>query len=44
MLHHLDVLDARMNAMEHIQNTLKPGDFSEQIWALDKIQLYKSNL
>jgi len=44
LLHYLDVIDARMNTMEHIENALKPGDFSERIWGLDKIQLYKSTL
>lgn len=44
LLHHIDVIDARMNTMEKIQGSVEKGNFSEMIWALDKVQLYHSNL
>ena len=44
LLHHIDIIDARMNTMEKVQNTLEPGAFSEKIWGLDGIQLYRSKL
>ena len=44
LLHHIDIIDARMNTMEKVQNSLEPGAFSEKIWGLDGIQLYRSKL
>lgn len=44
LLHHIDIIDARMNTMEKIENTLEPGTFSEKVWGLDGIQLYRSKL
>ena len=41
LLHHIDIIDARMNTMEKVENTLAPGTFSEQIWGLDRIQIYR---
>ena len=41
LLHHLDIIDARMNTMEKIQNSIEPGHFSEKIWGLDNIQVYR---
>lgn len=41
LLHHIDIIDARMNTMEKVMGTLEPGSFSEQIWGLDRIQMYK---
>ncbi|MDO4288274.1 MAG: OB-fold nucleic acid binding domain-containing protein [Eubacterium sp.] len=41
LLHHIDIIDARMNTMEKVVGTLAPGTFSEQIWGLDRIQIYK---
>ncbi len=41
LLHHIDIIDARMNTMERIEGTLKPGTFSDKIWGLDSIQLYR---
>ena len=43
LLHHIDVIDARMNTMERIQNTLEPGTFSDNQWSLDGIQVYRTN-
>lgn len=44
LLHHLDIIDARMNTMERIEKELQPGEFSEKIWGLDGIQVYKPAL
>ncbi|MEF9918480.1 MAG: HD domain-containing protein [Eubacterium sp.] len=44
LLHHIDMIDARMNTMEKVENSLEKGRFSESIWGLDKVQLYRSNL
>lgn len=44
LLHHLDIIDARMNTMEKVQSGLEKGTFSEMIWGLDKIQLYHNSL
>ncbi len=42
MLHHLDVLDARMYDMKKATKDLKPGEFSEKVYSLDGINVYKS--
>ncbi|MFR1710084.1 MAG: 3'-5' exoribonuclease YhaM family protein [Clostridium sp.] len=42
MLHHLDVLDARMYDMRKATKDLNPGEFSEKIYSLDGINIYKS--
>ncbi|MDD4507782.1 MAG: HD domain-containing protein [Eubacteriaceae bacterium] len=42
LLHHIDIIDARMNTMARIEEGLKPGAFSEKIWGLDGIQVYHS--
>lgn len=42
LLHHIDVIDARMNTMERIQSTLEPGTFSDNQWSLDGIQVYRT--
>ena len=44
LLHHIDIIDARMNAMEEVQNNITPGGFSEKVWALDQIQMYRCTL
>jgi 3'-5' exoribonuclease len=40
LLHHIDVIDARMNTMQRVQNETKAGGFSEKVWGLDGIQVY----
>lgn len=40
MLHHLDIIDARMNTMSRIEENVKPGTFSEKIFGLDGVQIY----
>ena len=41
MLHHLDMIDARMFDMKKITEELEPGTFSEKMWSLDGRQIYK---
>ncbi|WP_329886311.1 3'-5' exoribonuclease YhaM family protein [Pseudoramibacter faecis] len=40
LLHHIDVIDARMNTMQRIQSETKAGGFSDKVWGLDGIQVY----
>lgn len=42
MLHHLDVIDARMYDMNKALGDTEEGRFSERIWSLDNISIYKS--
>ncbi len=42
MLHHLDIMDARMYDMNKASRDTKEGKFSERIWSLDNISVYKS--
>lgn len=41
MIHHLDVMDARMYDMRKATKDLEPGEFSEKIFSLDGINVYK---
>ena len=42
MLHHLDIMDARMYDMNKALGDTEEGKFSERIWSLDNISVYKS--
>ncbi len=42
MLHHLDIMDARMYDMNKALKDTAEGKFSERIWSLDSISIYKS--
>ena len=42
MLHHLDIMDARMYDMNKALRDTEEGKFSERIWSLDNISIYKS--
>lgn len=44
LLHHIDIIDARMNTMEKIEKGLEPGSFSEKVWGLDNIQMYRPSI
>ena len=44
MLHHLDLIDARMFDMKRISGDLKKGEFSEKIWSLEGRQIYKAKI
>ncbi|MGV8984276.1 3'-5' exoribonuclease YhaM family protein [Clostridium sp.] len=42
MLHHLDIMDARMYDMNKALTDTEQGKFSERIWSLDNLSIYKS--
>lgn len=42
MLHHLDVMDARMYDMNKALGETEEGKFSERIWSLENVSVYKS--
>jgi 3'-5' exoribonuclease len=42
MLHHLDIMDARMYDMNKALKETEEGKFSERIFSLDNISIYKS--
>jgi len=42
MLHHLDIMDARMYDMNKALTDTEEGKFSERIWSLDNLSIYKS--
>lgn len=42
MLHHLDIMDARMYDMNKALLDTEKGKFSERIWSLENISVYKS--
>lgn len=44
MLHHLDVMDARMYDMEKATKDISKGTFSEKVYSLDGIAVYKTNI
>ncbi|RSK26318.1 3'-5' exoribonuclease YhaM [Bacillus sp. HMF5848] len=41
MLHYIDNLDAKMNMMDRALGKVKPGEFTERIFALDNRSFYK---
>lgn len=42
MLHHLDMLDARMFDMQRVLGNVEDGKLSEKVWLLDNRKLYKT--
>lgn len=42
MLHHLDLIDARMYDMQKVLGSTPPGRFSEKVWLLQNRKLYKA--
>lgn len=44
LLHHLDIMDARMYDMEKAINETEDGKFSEKVWSLDNLSIYRSKL
>lgn len=44
LLHHIDMIDARMNTMGKIENQLEPGQFSDKNFFLDGVRIYKNKL
>jgi 3'-5' exoribonuclease len=43
ILHYIDNLDAKMNMMDRALEKVKPGEFTERIFALDNRSFYKPN-
>ena len=41
LLHHIDMIDARMYTMEQALNRVEPGTFTEPNWSLDGISLFR---
>ncbi|WP_449539300.1 3'-5' exoribonuclease YhaM [Ferdinandcohnia sp. Marseille-Q9671] len=41
ILHHIDNLDAKMNMLDRALERVKPGEFSERVFALDNRSFYK---
>lgn len=44
LLHHIDMIDARVYDYENSLKNVEKGHFSEPVWSLDKRRLYKVNL
>ncbi|MFZ5943573.1 MAG: 3'-5' exoribonuclease YhaM family protein [Bacillota bacterium] len=44
ILHHLDMIDARMYEISAALEGVAPGNFSEKVWLLDNRKLYKYSL
>ncbi|MEA1975299.1 MAG: OB-fold nucleic acid binding domain-containing protein [Bacillota bacterium] len=43
LLHHIDLIDARVYDFDDINDSLENGSFSNPIWTLDKRRIYRSN-
>ncbi|MGM0379752.1 MAG: 3'-5' exoribonuclease YhaM family protein [Bacillota bacterium] len=41
LLHHIDIIDARVYDFDEIDSSLEKGEFSNPIWTLDKRRVYK---
>ncbi|MBC3797629.1 3'-5' exoribonuclease YhaM family protein [Acetobacterium tundrae] len=41
LLHHIDMIDARMYTMDQALGRIEPGTFTEPNWSLDGISLYR---
>lgn len=44
ILHHLDLIDARMFDMKKALDGVEKGTFSERIWSLDNLSIYNNKL
>lgn len=44
LLHHLDVMDARMYDMKKAIDDTEEGRFSERVWSLNNLSVYKSKI
>lgn len=44
LLHYLDILDARMYDMNKAMASTETGTFSDKIWSLENISIYKNNI
>ncbi len=44
LLHHIDMIDARVYDFEDALKNVEKGNFSEPVWSLDKRRLYKTDI
>lgn len=44
LLHHLDIIDARMYDMKRVTGEVKAGSFSERVYSLDNRKIYKPSI
>lgn len=44
LLHHLDIIDARLYDMKRVADELKEGNFSEKVYSLDNRKIYKPSI
>ncbi|NLU32527.1 MAG: HD domain-containing protein [Clostridiaceae bacterium] len=44
LLHHIDMIDARVYDYQNATRDVEPGNFSEPVWSLDKRSIYKPML
>ncbi len=44
VLHHLDLLDARIYDYNDTLQNIEPGEFSEPVWSMDKRRIYKHKI
>lgn len=44
LLHHIDLIDARVYDYQNATRNLKPGQFSDPVWSLDRRSIYKIGL
>ncbi|NMA67710.1 MAG: HD domain-containing protein [Clostridiaceae bacterium] len=44
LLHHIDMIDARVYDYENAVKNIEPGQFSEPVWSLDRRSVYKPEI
>lgn len=44
LLHHIDMIDARVYDYDNALRDVKPGGFSDSVWSLDKRNVYRPDL
>ncbi|NLU52445.1 MAG: HD domain-containing protein [Clostridiaceae bacterium] len=44
LLHHIDLIDARVYDYQNATKNLSPGQFSDPVWSLDRRSIYKADL
>ncbi len=44
LLHHLDMIDARVYDFQNATKDIEPGQFSEPVWSLDRRCIYKAGI
>jgi len=44
LLHHIDMIDARVYDYQNATKDIAPGEFSEQVWSMDKRCIHKDDL